>query len=111
MLKVADEVVLDGQIALVDRRHERQQVHVLEHGARPVGPHGSVTVAPSQTVDRRPVAVFGQLLDRQVEFVAGDEVHRSVPHAAQRVDRHMGADKPSLERGVGRLKRLDAIRV
>ena len=30
VLQVADEVVLDLQVALVDRRHARQLVHVLE---------------------------------------------------------------------------------
>ncbi len=36
MLQVADEVVLDLQIALVDGRDERQVVHVLDDGARQV---------------------------------------------------------------------------
>src|SRR5262249_60034674 len=33
MLQVAAEVVLDDEVALVDRRDERQLIHVLENGA------------------------------------------------------------------------------
>ena len=34
MLQVADEIVLDGQVALVDVHHIRQRVHVFDRGPR-----------------------------------------------------------------------------
>ncbi len=51
MLQVADEVVLDLQIALVDGRHERQLVHVLDHRARQVVHDAAVGVAIGEALD------------------------------------------------------------
>src|SRR5581483_7337903 len=34
MLQITDKIILDGEIALVNRRYERQFVHVLQNGAR-----------------------------------------------------------------------------
>ena len=51
MLQVADEVVLDLQVALVDRRDERQVVHVLDHGARQVVHDAAVGAAIGEPLD------------------------------------------------------------
>jgi hypothetical protein len=32
MEEISDRVELDGEVALVDVDHERQRIHVLEHG-------------------------------------------------------------------------------
>ena len=50
MPQVADEVVLDLEIALVDRRDERQLVHVVQHGA--VGVVDDAAVARRDTTSR-----------------------------------------------------------
>ncbi len=112
MLQVADEVVLDGQVALIDRGDERQIVHALEHRPVRVVGDGAAGVAVAQTRDRRPGPVLGHFLDGEVEFVAGDEVHhRAFDQAEVRLDRDLGPDQPGLEAGVLGLQRLDHLHV
>jgi hypothetical protein len=74
MLEIADEVVADRQIALVDRRDERQIVHVLDHGPRRVVDDGSGMTMREALDDgqRQPV---GDLFAGVVEFFPTDKIH------------------------------------
>ncbi len=82
--QVADEVILDPQVALVDLGDERQLVHVLQHRAVLVVLDHAVGVAEGDAVDSGPVAALGDFLDGEVEFVAGHEVDRRALHAGSR---------------------------
>ena len=77
VLQIADEIVLDPQIALVDLGDEGQLVHVLEDRAIGVVDDAAAGAAIAQTVDRAKRPALGDLLDREVEFLAGDEVERA----------------------------------
>ncbi len=108
MLEVADEIILDGQIALVDRRDERQLVHVLQNGAWGIVPDRAGGVAIGQSGDAVPVPSLGDFPDGEVEFVAGDEIDdRRTGQAGVWLDRHLGAHKARLQVRIGGLKRLD----
>ena len=107
MLQIADEVILDPQVALVDLGDEGQLVHVLEHRALPVVHDRAVGAAIAEPVDVGERAALGDFLDREVEFLAGDEVDRARPgEAGFRLDRDLGADQADLELRVGVLQRL-----
>ena len=106
MQQIADEVVLDAQVALVDLGDERQRVHVLEDRAVLVVHDPARTVAIRDAVDRRPVAALGDLLHREVELVARDEIdRRALAQAFVRLHRHLGADEADLQRRVRVLQR------
>src|SRR5262249_52296070 len=108
MLEIADEIILDGQVAFIDRGHERQFVHVFEYRARRIVPDGAARVAIGQAVDGAPFAAFGDLLDSKVELVTGDEIDgRRAFQTALRLDRDFGADEPRLEARVRGLEGLD----
>ena len=54
----------------------------------------------------RPVAALGDLLDREVELVARDEIdRRALRQAFLRLHRHLGADEADLQRRVRILQR------
>ena len=75
--QVADEVVLDHEVALVDVGDEGKVVHVLERRALPVVDDAarprSGSSARRSSPERPP---RGDFLDRVVELVARDEVDR-----------------------------------
>ena len=77
MLEIADEIVLDLQVALVDRRDEGQRVHVLEDRPRPRcgGWRRRRRASDSPTMSVQILAV-GDFLDGEIEFIAGDEIER-----------------------------------
>src|SRR6185437_8836064 len=79
MLQVADKIILDLQIALVDGRDERQPVHVRELGARRIMPDNTVRTAVGQTRDVAPILPFRNFLDGEIELVARDKIdgHRA----------------------------------
>ena len=76
MLQIAYEVFPDVEVAFVDRRHERQLVHVLEKGARRIMNNHASAVAVRQAADRGQLSAFRGLLDREVEFRGGDKIDR-----------------------------------
>src|ERR1700761_4247384 len=76
MFEIADEIVLDGEVALVDGRDERQLVHILENMARRIVADCTRGIAIRQTGDAMPIATLGNFPDREVELIAGDEVDR-----------------------------------
>src|SRR5262249_1760835 len=97
VLEIADEIILDSQVAFIDRSHERQFVHVLEDRARPIVPDDAVTLAIGQAVDGTPIAALGDLLDGKVELVTGDEIDGwRAFQTALRLDCDFGADEPRL---------------
>src|SRR4029453_4191343 len=71
--EVADEVLLDHQIAMVDVHDERQRVHVLER--RPLRRAFEVAVgAIAEPRHFRERPSLRDLLDGEVELAAGDEL-------------------------------------
>src|SRR5712691_8929194 len=104
--EVADDVVLDRQVALVDVHDERERVHVLERRpVRGVPDHAVVPVAHAE--DAAQGVAPGHLLDREVELVARDEVDRGRGgERFLRTDGDVGADEPDAQTRVLRLERL-----
>ena len=93
VLEIADEVVFDLEVALVDGRDERQKIHVFEHGPLGVADDDAGLVAPSQTGYGREVPSLRDLFDGEVEFVARDKIHdRRGFEALVALDRHLCAD-------------------
>jgi hypothetical protein len=109
--QVADEVLLDRQVALVDVDDEGQRVHVLER--RPLGRVADHAVrAVGEPADPLERAALRHLLDRKVELVAGHELDRV--RGGQRVlgmHRDVGADEADPEAGVLRAERLGHLHV
>ena len=68
MHQVADEVVLDAQVALVDIGHEWQLVHVLQDRAILVVHDATGAIAVGDAVDAA-IAALGDLLAGEVELV------------------------------------------
>src|SRR6266852_2861475 len=107
VLQIADEIILDLEIAPVDLGHERQLVHILEHRPGPVVGDRPTAIAIAQPVDIGESAALGDLLDREVEFLAGDEINRARRgQAGFRLDRDLGADEADREPRVGILQGL-----
>ena len=106
MLEIADEIILDFQVALVDRRDERQVVHVLDDGARRVVADRAIGVAIGQPGDGAEFPAFGDFPDGEIEFVAGDEIDRGRAFEARlRLDRDLGADEADFQVRIRRLER------
>jgi hypothetical protein len=98
VIEVADEIVLDDEVALVNRRDERKLVHVEEDGAIRVVRDAAVGRTIGQPGNAAQLASFGHLLDGEIELVAGDEIDRlGRPQAALRVDGDPGADESDHE--------------
>jgi len=112
MLQIADEVILDPEIALIDFGDEGQLIHVLEDRALAIVTDGAARVAIAEAVDAVPGAAVGNLLDGEIEFVAADEVERARRFEAfPRLDRDLGADEADLELRVRVLHRLRDLHV
>ena len=77
VLQIAAEIILDDEVALIDRRDEGKRVHVLED--RPIGivDDDAIVVAIGEAGDLAEVASFGDLLDRVIELVPRHEVDRA----------------------------------
>ena len=100
MLQVSDEVVVDIEVAFVDGRDERQQVHVLQDRALVIVDDDSGRIAVGQAGDLTPRPLVRHLLDGEVELVAGDEIdQRRCLQAAGGIDRDLGADQTDLQSG------------
>src|SRR3954454_13266003 len=74
VLQIADEIVFDDEVTLVDRCDEGQCVHVLEDRAVLVVHDGTVGIAPGQPGNAGEIAALGHVLDGEIELVAGDEI-------------------------------------
>ena len=71
---------------------------ISRSGLETISPRG---VAIGQALDGGPVRAFGQFLDGEVIFVAGDEIELGAGlHAFIRLDRDLGADEADLGGGI-----------
>ena len=112
MLEIAAEIILDHEVALVDRCDEGQRIHVLEDRALVVVHDGAVAPTPRQAGDAREIAAFGDLLDGEIKLVACHEIDRVRSlQALLWLDRDLGADQTDLEAGLERLERLGGAHV
>ncbi len=98
VLQIADEVVFNPQIALVDFGDEGQLIHLFQDRPIAVVGYDAVRAAKAQTVYCIVRPAFRDLFDRKIEFLAGDKIDgRRSPEAVFRLDRNLGADKSDLE--------------
>ena len=108
MPQIADEIIVDIEIAFVDRRDERQEVHIFQDRALVVVNDDAGRIAIGQAGDLAPGPVFRHLLDGEIELVARDKIdRRRCLQAAVGIDRDLGADKSGLQARVHRFQRLD----
>ena len=90
--QITAEIILDGEIALVDRGDERQFIHVVQDRPLLVVDDAARSIAVGQPLDAGEVAALGHLLDGEVELVAADEVELFAGlQAAGRIDRALSA--------------------
>ncbi len=112
MQQIAAVIVLDGEIALVDRRHPGKSIHVLENFAVFVVNDDALAVAVGKPFDVAPGPAVGDFLDGEVEFVAGDEVHcRCGDEALLGLDCDLGSDEPDSDIRIDRLDHLGRLQV
>ncbi len=107
MQQIADEVILDHEVALVDVDHPGQRIHVLDDGALGIVHHRAVALVaqPENALER---AALRHLLDGEVELGAADEIDGFARE--ERLvgrDRDMGAHQPDEER---RIRALEGFR-
>ena len=74
MFEVAAEIPLDRQVALVDRRYPGKLVHVVENLAVLVMNDGALGIPVRKPLDVAPGDAVGDVLDGEVELIAGDEI-------------------------------------
>ncbi len=112
MLEVAAEVVLDDEVALVDRRHPGKLVHVLQDDAVLVVSDRAIGLAVGKPLDVREGPSFRDFLDGEVELVAGHEIHRAPgDETFLRLDGDLRADQADDRVGVDRLDHLGRFHV
>src|SRR5262249_6513309 len=112
VLQIADKIVLNDKMALIGGRYPGQRIHVLEHLAVLVVDDSAAPVAVGQPLDVLPGHLVGDFLDREVEFVAGDEIDSGrVEEALLRLDRNLCSDESDLRLRIDRLDHLRRLRV
>src|SRR5262249_12065818 len=112
MEEIAAEIILDDEIALVDRGYERQRIHALERRPVLVVHDRAVSAAPAQARDPREFAPFGHFLYGEIEFVARYEIDgRRGAQACLRLDRYLGADHADRDLRIDRLESLGGLEV
>ncbi len=112
MFEVADEVVLDLQVALVHRRHPRQLIHVGQQRPRGVVLDAPFAVLKAQAGDAVQRASLGHFLAGEVEFLARDEIDRGGGgERAGRVDCNLGSDHADQQVRILRLHQLRRVGV
>ena len=112
MLQIAAEIFGDVEIALIDRRHERQIVHVVQDFAIDVMDDDAFGVAVGDAFHVRPVAAVGDFFDGEIELVAGDEVDgRGRGERFLRFDRDLGADETDFRARIDFLDHLGRLHV
>ena len=106
MLEIADEVVLDLEIALVHRRDERQLVHVGQRRPRRGFLDVAIIVAVAEAGDLGEVLALCDVADREIVVLGGDEIDRlGLLDAPLRIDGDVGANQSDLELRVDVLER------
>ena len=76
MEQIADEILFDLQVALVDVGHPRKRIHVLDHLALGVVFDPAVLVLVGKPSDGREVAAFGDFLAGEIKFLAANPINR-----------------------------------
>src|SRR6267143_3236159 len=106
MKQVADRILLDHEVTLVDVDHERKRVHVLENGAVRHVP--DLAIRPeAESEDRFEGAAPGDVLNREVELVPSDEVDRGRSgQRSLRIHGDVGADEADSEPWILLLERF-----
>ena len=102
--EVTAEIILDLQVALIDRRDHGQHVHVLDDRAILVADERSIWRAPGDAIDLLKRLALRDLQDREVIFLARDEIDVAAGgEALVRLDRDLRADEPDDRLRVARL--------
>src|SRR3990167_2767215 len=97
MQQIANEVVADGKVALIDVHDKGQRVHVLE--GWPVGRMANMSiVSVAEAEDRAERPAMRNLPDGEVEFIAGDELDGlRRTQGTLRIHRHVSSDEANAE--------------
>ncbi len=93
VLQIAAVIILDGEVALVDRRHPREGSPYCRERGGPRCGRCVALVSIGQPLDVAPGHAVGDLLDREVELIAGHEIDGARGYEALlRLDRDLGPD-------------------
>ena len=112
MHQIADEIILDPEIAGIDVGDERKLVHVLERRTLAVMDDLAGGIAVAHAVDRLPGLTLGDLFDGEVELVARDKVeYRRGGETLLRLNGDFGTDEADLQFRVMLLHRLRDLHV
>src|SRR3989304_3408228 len=97
MQQIANEVVADGKVALIDVHDKGQGVHVLE--GWPVGRMADMSiVSVAEAEDRAERPAMRHLPDGEVEFMASDELDSlRRTQGTLRIHRHVSSDEANAE--------------
>jgi hypothetical protein len=74
VLQITVEIVSDVKIALVNRRNERQQVHVFQNRALVIVHNDARRIAVRQSDDVAQRFAVRNILDCKVELIAADKI-------------------------------------
>ena len=112
VFQIAAEIFGDVEIALVDRRHERQIVHIVQDFAIDIMDDDAFGVAIGDAFHVRPVASVGDLFDGEIELIAGDEVDgRCRDERFLRFHGNLGADETDFRARINFLDHLGRLHV
>ncbi|ETN72374.1 hypothetical protein NECAME_18895 [Necator americanus] len=107
MLEITAEVMLGREIALVDRRDERELIHVFEYRPGVVVHDAAVGQPVAQAKDRFERHTLGDLETREIEFFPAHEIERLARgQRTMRIDRHLRADHADEDRAPAPLQML-----
>ena len=112
VFQIAAEIFGDVEIALVDRRHERQIVHIVQDFAIDIMDDDAFGVAIGDAFHVRPVASVGDLFDGEIKLVARDEVDgRCRDERFLRFHGNLGADETDFRARINFLDHLGRLHV
>ena len=112
VLEIADEVIFDLEVALIDIGYKRQVVHIGKDLAFLVVDDHAILVAVGNAVDGGEIHALGNILDGKVKFIARDEINRcALQQAFFRLHRDLGANHADFDVRVGILDRLGDLHV
>ena len=107
MQQISDKVILNSQIALIDRRNERQLVHVLDDRSRRIVHDAAIGSAVGEPRDAFEGPAFGNFLACVIKLLPAGEIYclRGLQRAA-RVNHRLCTDHPNLDLRVVALEEL-----
>ena len=101
MLKVAAEVVLSLEVALIDGSDERQLIHVLKNRPSLVVHDSTVGQPIAQTENRLERNALRDVATREVEFFTTHEIDRIArSKRAVRIDGYLCPDHPDQDAAI-----------